>query len=73
MSFDDSKTKSADQMIFSGISGVAGFLLLSEFDIPQRVQLWYSDKIIAMEAAKHLEPCVFELGGRAPSAVSDAL
>jgi acyl-CoA reductase-like NAD-dependent aldehyde dehydrogenase len=29
-------------------------------------------KIIAMEAAKHLKPCVFELGGKAPSVVGDA-
>jgi acyl-CoA reductase-like NAD-dependent aldehyde dehydrogenase len=25
-----------------------------------------------MEAAKHLKPCVFELGGNAPSVVRDA-
>ena len=24
-----------------------------------------------MEAAKHLKPCVFELGGKAPSVVRD--
>lgn len=30
-------------------------------------------KLIAAEAAKHLKPCVFELGGKAPVVVRPAV
>ncbi|KAF8477955.1 aldehyde dehydrogenase [Russula ochroleuca] len=65
-------------------AGVINFVTMSEDSIPtltseiiahpavRKITFTGSDrvgKIIAMEAAKHLKPCVFELGGKAPSVV----
>ncbi|KAJ3525121.1 hypothetical protein NM688_g8454 [Phlebia brevispora] len=61
ISRDDSPVRVAEIIAHSAVRKIA---CTAEFTGSDRV-----GKLLALEAAKHLKPCVFELGGKAPSIV----